>query len=128
MKLSLTTEQVTKLLEAYYKQTEESDVKISVKIDQSENYYGESYTVGKIIRTDEITILGEKIQGENEILQEEVQGILGTLLEEEGYSIQSMHYNTGVTTDDYPGCSNYERAYFSGIELTVQKNIKEKVK
>lgn len=128
MNLKFTKEQTEKIISAYYKVHEGKDVAVKSEVSRGcEGLYEIPCANVKIIVTSKIKIFGEEIVEEKELNKSEVTDIFRTVLSEQNYEVSSIYYDAGLTTVEYLTCS-YPSAYFSGVNVEVEKTVGQKVK
>lgn len=90
-------------------------------------FYEDVRVIGIIKRIDRISVLGQTVMAESIISEEEVKGILETILQDQGYRVENIKYDTGLASDDYPlACGS--TPYFKAINVEVKKDVKQKMK
>lgn len=128
MNLKFTKEQVEKIISAYYKVHEGKDVTVESKVTRGyEGRYEIPCANVKMIVTSKIKILEEEIVEEKELNKSEVTDIFRIILSEQNYEVSSIYYEAGLTTEEY-FTHSYPSAYFSGVNVEVEKTVGQKVK
>lgn len=126
--MKFTKEQTEKIIKTYYKINEGEDVKVKIEAFRGcEGYYEIPYANVKITVIRMINILGTLKEVEDNLNESEVTTIFKTLLSEQGYSVKSICYDSGLTTKEYLTSSSV-CAYFNGINVEVEKIVGQKVK
>lgn len=126
MRISITKEQVEDILQNYYQTYEHEDVTIQSKAIQScVGLYETPCVVVKINAITKINLLGEVVENEEELSENQLRDIFQTILEEQGYSIEDISYDAGMDTDDR---FQSKSAYFKGININVQHKRNQKLK
>lgn len=129
MELKFTKEQTIKVIQAYYKIYENRDVEVMIDATRGcEGIYEIPCANIKITVKSMLSILRESVATEVSLNQTEVTNIFKTMLQEENYNVESMYYDSGLTTVDDRYNQTYPAAYFNGISVEVKSNVKQKIK
>lgn len=127
MKMKFDKDQVQQIIKMYYKTFEDSEVEVSSRaISGYEGIYEIPCTNVKFTVSQNVSCFGQNITSEVTLSETDVNSILKRMFHEDGYEVQSVHYDAGETTGDY--FDRGTRSYFSGISVEVQKLEKQKVK
>lgn len=114
------------LIKKYYLEMEGRDVKVSIT-SKSElvGFYGTNTCVTTIKVKESVTILGKTTTTEKVISKDELFNMFNIMLENEGYILSDLEYNSGIREE----CVGYymnehieSKPYFNGIILNVRKN------
>ena len=128
MKLNFTKEQTIKVIQAYYKMYENRDVEVVIKASKGcEGIYETPCANIKIMVNSKVSVLGEQILTEGAIDKKEITNIFTTILNEEGYSVENIYYDAGLTTEDDRYNHSYPTAYFNGIHVEAKSMVKQKI-
>jgi len=121
-KIEITKKELLTALSDYYSKLYNTDIK--VKEEHNIDYIGyyEQKTVNvRIYYEQKIEILGHTATETKEISLEDIKEIINEELNEKGYTIDNITYNSGIRDVEYLTRVVSEEAYFEGIELQVAK-------
>lgn len=121
-KIEITKKELLTALSDYYSKLYNTDIK--VKEEHNIDYIGyyEQKTVNvRIYYEQKIEILGHTATEAKEISLEDIKEIINEELNEKGYTIDNITYNSGIRDVEYLTRVVSEEAYFEGIELQVAK-------
>ncbi len=130
IELKLERSQLIPLVEEYYREKEKKEVKVTISANKQcvgLGLYEMESCVTEIKRTEEIELLGTKQKLTKTISKEELQDVLNVLLKSQGYIVEEITYDDGLSSH-WEGCYMNERlvkkAYFHGVtlRLTETKN------
>ena len=127
MELKFSKEQIERIIKNYYQVHESKEASIACSVTKGCMGLYETPCADVIFTVSSTTtVLGENVKGEMPLSKKEVEAIISTMLSEEGYSLDSIYYDAGITTGDF-----YDRGtktYFHGVNAYVTKKIDQKVK
>lgn len=121
--LKCTEKEVINIIEQYYKQKEGRNVTASISAERG--FIGLYETEGCITTIkikEEIEFLGMKKEVEISINKNELEEILNILLDENGYIVKNIIYDTGLSGDMFDRPIG---AYFRGITLEIDNKKKK---
>lgn len=129
MEITISKEDVIQLLTNYYKKTEgftETIQIITEKDFDGYGYYGSKKEIAKtkIERKEEMNLYGITVPVVSALTKTEVLGVFQNILSEKGYSVNSIGFDQGITTE-YHYNDDYKVAYCNGLKLDVEKQVKE---
>lgn len=126
MEITYTKKDLKEMIEKYY--YENSGRKVSVSIEAKKEVVGlwESVEcITTISISEEVTLMGMKTTVKETMSKEELTRIFNELLEKEGYSLESLEYESGIkneTVGYFMNETTVKKAYFNGIRLNISKN------
>lgn len=127
MEIKFSKEQAEKIIQAYYQIHESKEVQVSSKATSGcEGIYEIPCTDVTFMVSGTETLFGESIAVDENLTKKQVEGILTTMLSDEGYSVESISYDAGTTTGDF--FDRGTRTYFHGINVQATKKVDQKVK
>lgn len=127
MNLKFNKSQIQSIVKTYYKVFEDSDVEVSSEaVSGYEGIYEIPCTNVKFIVSQQVSCFGQKITSEVILSEGDVNAILKTMLQEDGYDVKNVYYDAGTTTGDY--FDRGTRSYFSGVTVEVKKLENQKIK
>lgn len=121
-KIEITKKELLTALSDYYSKLYNTDIKVKEEhnIDYI-GYYEERVVNVRIYYEQKIEILGHTATETKEISLEDIKEIINEELNEKGYTIDNITYNSGIRDVEYLTRVVSEEAYFDGIELQVAK-------
>ena len=127
MKIKFSKEQAEQIIKTYYQVHENKQVQVSSKATRGcEGIYEMPCTNVTFTVSGTESLFGESVEVDENLTKKQVEGILTTMLSDEGYSVEYVSYDAGTTTGDF-----YDRGtktYFHGINVDVTKKIDQKIK
>lgn len=132
MNFKIKKNDVIKLIEQYYREQENRDVKVTIKAEKEKSGYGLSEcdtVVTQIVLNEEVTICGTKFITQENLSQDQVGEILKCLLATEGYDVVSIDYDDGIRSHlegMYMDEHEVKQAYFNGIDVEAVRKTKQK--
>ncbi len=133
MTLKFSKAELTELLELYYRETENSDVKINATVESARLGYGMGEYDGcrvTIIAQGTISLLGKNHPFEKKLSEEEVLKMSTTMLTQAGLEISSAKLDSGTKKETIGfgmGETTVHKPYFHGLIVEAEKKL-EKVK
>lgn len=131
MKIKLDKKTTLKMIEKYYKDQMDIEGKATAIPEKDWEGYGmgeQEVCVVKVKITGTMKMLGETIETEIEVSEEEIKNAVQYCIEQEGYTFESYRMEKGLTEE----CEGYglgerrvEKPYFKGIIVTVKENTKK---
>ena len=119
-KIEISKKKLLTALSDYYSKLYNTNIK--VKEEHNIDYIGyyEQKTVNiRIYYEQKIEILGHTATETKEISLEDIKEIINEELNEKGYTIDNITYNSGIRDVEYLTRVVSKEAYFEGIELQV---------
>lgn len=120
------------ILEAYYKRYENLDTKITIDVNKGCcGLHEEECAEVSINMTSNVPVLGTNINIERNVSKNQVKKAFQTILEEEGYEVLEIYYDTSLKKEwvgYYKSEHQETTAVFNGIHVNMKKMSKEKVK
>lgn len=126
MEIKYSQEDLKSLIKSYYLEKEGREVEVIIEVKKElVGFYSSMTGVTTVSLCEEITMLGKKVIGREEIKKDKISSILSELLESAGYTLDGITFDEGVNTvwkgsymNEY---QDYE-PYFKGVRLNVSKN------
>lgn len=128
MEITFSKKDLEDILTEYYCTNNGIDGKVRIKTTVEEvGYYGDKQAVTKFQLIGNYNILGKKCTIKETITENEYQLVIQSLLNEQGFEVEDIYLDHGVH-EQATGYGVYERyvkkAYFNGLVVSVNKNIK----
>ena len=132
MEMKFTKDDSVKFIEEYYQKFESRNINAKIKSEKTTCGYGmgEMDTCStSIVIEEEIEIMGIKTKTTERLGEDKLLGIFKAVLEDYGYDVKSAKFDDGIN-HTWEGCYMNEhqvaRVYCKGVELSVQKLVKQK--
>lgn len=119
-KIEISKKELLTALSDYYSKLNNTDIKVKEEhnIDYI-GYYEQKTVKVRIYYEQKIEILGHTATETKEISLEDIKEIINEELNEKGYTIDNITYNSGIRDVEYLTRVVSKEAYFEGIELQV---------
>lgn len=129
MVIKLNKKRVKELLEKYYKEEYDCDGKITMSV--SKGYVDYFENMGCVVDTKfngKMEVLGEVTNFKIELSIQDIEKVLKTIFEKEGYEVSSVSCNYGLDSklEGY-GMGEHQESYpyFRGVEVRIKDKIKK---
>lgn len=121
-KLTISKKELLGMLSEYYSNLIGSrvEVKENHKIE-TVGYYESREAVVDIFYEQSINILNHKATKTTKLSDEDIKSTLNELLSSSAYKIKEISFLKGIKTEGYGIYDEYDVAYFSGIELSLEE-------
>lgn len=122
-KLTISKKELLGMLSDYYSNQIGSRVEVKEKHRiETVGYYESREAVVEIFYEQKINILNHIATKTTKLSEEDVKDALGELLGDSGFKIKNLTFQSGITTEGYGIYDEYDVAYFSGIELSLEES------
>ena len=129
MRAKFTKENTIKVLDAYYKETEGADSKVDINTAiEYVGLYEDECAIVHIKLSHTINLVGEEIKVERELDKNEVFQVFNSILGNEGFEVNELQYDAGISSESYICDQGSSTPYFNGLIVKVtQKAIQKKI-
>ena len=121
-KLTISKKELLGMLSDYYSNLIGSRVEVKEKHRiETAGYYESREAVVNIYYEQSVNILNHNAVKTTSLSEEDVKSALNELISNSGFKIKELNFQKGITTEGYGIYDEYDVAYFSGIELSLEE-------